>query len=84
MVKPSRHIKSARLTGKMSFWIHRTARRKENILTVVFNSKYSKNLNTLLFLLSNKMLVVRAENYIMLVRIANREDTNQTALEEAV
>ena len=36
------------------------------------------------FLFSYKMLVIRAEIYIMLVRIANREDPDQTASSEAV
>ena len=39
--------------------------------------KYSKN--TFLFLFSNKMLVIRAEIYKMLVRIANREDSDLTS-----
>ena len=39
---------------------------------------------TLLFLFSNKMLVFRAGIHKMLVRIANREDPDQTASEEAV
>ena len=33
---------------------------------------------TFLFLFSNKMLVIRAGIHIMLVRIANREDPDQT------
>ena len=39
---------------------------------------------TLLFLLSNKMMVTRAGIRIMLVKIANREDSDQTASSEAV
>ena len=39
---------------------------------------------TLLFLFSNKMLVFRAGMHKMLVRIANREDPEQTASLEAV
>ena len=40
-------------------------------------SKYSKNWYTFLFLLSNKMLVIRVEIYKMVVKKANREDTDQ-------
>ena len=40
--------------------------------------------NTFLFQLSNKMVVFRAGIHKMLVRIANREDPNQTASSEAV
>ena len=39
---------------------------------------------TFLFLISNKILVIRAEIHKMLVRIANREDPNQTISSEAV
>ena len=39
---------------------------------------------TLLFLFSNKMLVFRAGNPKCLVRLANREDLDQTASLEAV
>ena len=39
---------------------------------------------TLLFLFSNKMLVSRAGIHKMFVRIANREDPDQTASSEAV
>ena len=42
------------------------------------------NLNTFLYLFSIKMLVFRAVNNKMLVRIANREDPDQTASSEAV
>ena len=41
-------------------------------------------LNTFLFLFSNKMLFFRTGIYIMLVRIANREDPDETASSEAV
>ena len=41
-------------------------------------------LTTFLFLFSNKVLVFRNGIYIMLVRIANREDPEQTASSEAV
>ena len=47
-------------------------------------SKCSNISNTFLFLLSNTMLVFRAGIYKMLVRIANREDPDQTASSEAV
>ena len=40
--------------------------------------------NTLFFLFSSKMVVFGARNNKMLVRIANREDPDQTASSEAV
>ena len=40
--------------------------------------------HSFLFLFSNKLLAIRAGVHKMLVRIANREDPNQTASEEAV
>ena len=46
------------------------------------DSSYSKCFaisNTFLFLFSNKMLVIRAGNHKMLVRIANKEGFDQTA-----
>ena len=49
-----------------------------------FNDKCSKISNTILFLLSNKRLGFSAEIHKMLVRIANREDPDQTASSEAV
>ena len=45
-------------------------------LTITKYSKCSKISNTFLFLFSNRMLVIRAGNYKMLVRIANREDSD--------
>ena len=42
-------------------------------------SKCSKISNTFLFLFSNKMLVFRAGIHKFLVRVANREDPDQTA-----
>ena len=42
-------------------------------------SKCSKISNTFLFLSSNKMLVPRTGIHKMVVRIANREDPDQTA-----
>ena len=42
------------------------------------------NFGTLLFLFSDKMLVTRVGNHKMIVRIANREDPDQTASSEAV
>ena len=39
---------------------------------------------TLLFLFSNKMLVIGAETHTMPVRIAIREDPDQSASSEAV
>ena len=46
--------------------------------------KCSKISNTFLFLFSDKTLVIRAGIHKMLVRIANREDPDQTASSEAV
>ena len=58
---------------------------------VIYHSMRVKNFlavnvlrNTFLFLFSNKMLVFRAGIHKMLVRIANREDPDQTASSEAV
>ena len=45
----------------------------------IMYGKCSKILNTLLFLFSNKMVVIRARNNKMLVRIANRGYPDQTA-----
>ena len=39
---------------------------------------FSKFSNSLLFLFSKKMLVIRADIYKVLVRYANREDSDQT------
>ena len=47
-------------------------------------SKCSKMSNTLLFLFSTKMLVILDGIHKMRVRIANREDPDQTASSEAV
>ena len=41
-------------------------------------------LNAFLFLFSKKTLIIRAGAHKMLVRIANREDSDQTASSEAV
>ena len=49
-----------------------------------FYRKCSKISNTFLFLLLNKMLVIRAGIHKLLVRIANMEDPDQTAFSEAV
>ena len=46
-------------------------------------SKYSEILNSFLFLFSNKMLVIRGGIHKM-VRIANREDPDQTTSSKAV
>ena len=51
---------------------------------ITIYGKCSKILNTLLFLFSNKTLVIQAGIHIMHVRIANREDPDQTASSEAV
>ena len=47
-------------------------------------SKCPKISNSFLFLFSNKILVIRVGIYKMLVRLANREDPDQTASSEAV
>ena len=46
--------------------------------------KCSKISNTFLVLFSNEMLVIRDGIHKLLVRIANREDPDQTASSEAV
>ena len=46
--------------------------------------KCSKISNTFLILFSNKILIFRAGIHKILVRIANREDPDQTASSEAV
>ena len=52
------------------------------------NSKLTVNVleisNTFLFLISNQMFVISAGIHNLLVRIANREDPDQTASLEAV
>ena len=52
--------------------------------TINIYDKCSKISNTFLFPLSTKMLVFRDGIDKMLVRIANREDPDQTASAEAV
>ena len=46
-----------------------------------FYGKCSKILNNFHFLFTNEMLVIRTGIHKMLVRIANREDPDQTASE---
>ena len=48
----------------------------------LYYGKFSKISNKLLFLFSTKMLVIMAGIHNMLVRIANREDPDQTASSE--
>ena len=50
---------------------------------MIYN-KCSKISNIFLFLFSNKMVVFSAGIHKFLVRIANREDPDQTASSEAV
>ena len=50
----------------------------------VIYRKCSKISNTVFFLFSNKKLVIRAGTGKRLVRIANRENPDQTASSEAV
>ena len=45
----------------------------------VIYGKFSKILNTLLFLFSSKMLFIRVGMYKMLVRLANSEDPDENA-----
>ena len=54
------------------------------VINVLWYGKCFKILNTFVFLISNKMLVFRAEAHKMLVRIANRRDPDQTASSGAV
>ena len=51
---------------------------------LVCENKCFKFSSTFLFLFSNKMLVIRAGNHNMLIRIANREDPDQTASSQTV
>ena len=57
---------------------------QDYIIAKFYYSKCSKTTNAFLLLFSNKMLVFMAEILKMIVRIANREDPDQTALSEAV
>ena len=52
--------------------------------TNITYGKCSKISNTSLILFSNKMLIFRAGIHKLLVKIANREDPDQTASSEAV
>ena len=47
------------------------------IVSLLPDSKYSKILNTILFLFSYKMLVIRSGIHKMLARVANRKDHDQ-------
>ena len=49
-----------------------------------FYLKYSKISNTFHFLFSKKMWIIKAGIHKILVRIVNREDSDQTASSEAV
>ena len=53
-------------------------------MTYITFGKWSKIWNTILFLFSNKMIVIMAGIHKMLIRIANREHSDQTASSEAV
>ena len=53
-------------------------------ISLTVYGKCSKISNTFRFLFTNKMLVLRSQIHKMLVRIANREDPDQTASSEAV
>ena len=52
--------------------------------TNAFYGKNSKTLNTFQFLFENKMLLIRTGIHNRLVRIANKEDPDQTASCKAV
>ena len=54
------------------------------LLSISLYRKCSKISNTFLYLLSTIIMVIRTGIHEMLVRIANREDTDQTASSEAV
>ena len=56
------------------------------MLTLKLNvyGKCSKISNTFLFLISNEMMVIRAGNYKLLVKIEKRDEPDQTASSEAV
>ena len=47
-------------------------------------SKCSKILNTFFYLFSNKILLIRAGNRKMFLKIANREDPDLTTSPEAI
>ena len=66
-------------TGKKIFYCYSSIAVKE-----VICGKCSKISNSIFFLFSNKMLAIRAGILKMLVRIANREDPDQTASSETV
>ena len=54
---------------------------------VIISKKYGKSSkisNTFLFLFTNLVFIIRAGIHKMVVRIANREDPDQTASSEAV
>ena len=51
---------------------------------IAIKGKCSKISNTFCFLLSKKIWVIRAGIHKLLVKIANREDPDQTASSEAV
>ena len=51
---------------------------------IAYTGECSRISNTFLFLYTNKMLVIRAGSHEILVRLANREDPDQTASSEAV
>ena len=73
--------------SKYTFWSHQYKRIKPkygDMDNFFIYDKYSEISNTFLFLFSNQMLVIRAGIHKMLVRIANREDPDQTASSEAV
>ena len=50
----------------------------------IFTVRCSKILSSFLFLFSNEMLIIWTGIHKMLIRIANREDSDQTASSEAV
>ena len=67
----------------LSFWVYQVY-----LISWLFiwtlDTVYVFKFLTFLFLFSKKMLVIRARNHKTFVRIANREDPNQTASPEAV
>ena len=64
---------------------HKTVKLKTAYDELLLNlGKCSKILNTFLFLFSTKLSVIRAGIHKMLVRIANREDPDQTASDRSL
>ena len=72
------------LSGRVLDWRVTGLRQCVVSLSKTLYGKCSKILNTFLSLFSNKIMVFRAGIHKFLVRVANREDPDQTASLEAV